>query len=585
MLSWGVCQSLCLRGMLLLAALLLLAGAPARIAGEICRAELAARVASLLADGPEDRPRAHFGLLARHGETVLLDVDSRTYTPAASNNKLLTTVSTFLDFPGVAERATLIGVRDAGADGGFEVCIRGDGDPGLTTASLEAANVTDKVVEAVGGSGAHVATVAVDNRLFGGKDAARFFHPPTWEWDDMAYYYGAPLSAASLNENAARVSVKPGATIGAPGVLVWSEPLDAKVLTVLNDVTTVAGDAAEVDIYLETASASYRAVGTIGINATSAPSGHIAIQRPDEYVTATFKAILENAGVTVAATASSCSFDVGRENATVIIPGADQDALYSHLLLTSDNMFTETFSRLAAVEANGGSAVDGDPKTAGVAAVRASLIAHGVAGDSFQQMDGSGLSRRDMLTPEALVETLALVQDSETYRSYLPVAGESGTLAHRFVDTPLQGRLQAKTGTLTGVTALSGFMPSAHMDGDIIFSMVVSESTESASVLRDLFDEIALLIYDSKVCGGDCVTDSDCLAGTCTKRGHCKCHAGFSGATCNNASDNSGNASSTGVIVASVVGSLAGGIIIGLTGAIVYTRLRSPPAAEYNAMH
>ncbi len=95
----------------------------------------------------------------------------------------------------------------------------------------------------------------------------------------------------------------------------------------------------------------------------------------------------------------------------------------------------------------------------GVPTVKAQLANLGISPQSFQQVDGSGLSRRNATTPAtiaALLKSMRAQPEYEQFYQSLPTAGVSGTLRNLFVNTPIQGLVHAKTGTLTGVRALSG---------------------------------------------------------------------------------------------------------------------------------
>ena len=98
-------------------------------------------------------------------------------------------------------------------------------------------------------------------------------------------------------------------------------------------------------------------------------------------------------------------------------------------------------------------------RPAGMAVVREQLAAWDVTVDGAVLEDGSGLSRDNAVSCATLVGLLAHVGDDGDLADALPVAAESGTLADQFVDTPAGGVLRAKTGTLTGAKALSGFFP------------------------------------------------------------------------------------------------------------------------------
>jgi D-alanyl-D-alanine carboxypeptidase/D-alanyl-D-alanine-endopeptidase (penicillin-binding protein 4) len=138
----------------------------------------------------------------------------------------------------------------------------------------------------------------------------------------------------------------------------------------------------------------------------------------------------------------------------------------------------------------------------GLAALKVTLTELGVNPQSYILVDGSGLSRHNLVSPEALVQTLQAIArspEAAVYRASLPVGGVSGTLQNRFQGTPAQGILQAKTGTLSGVGALSGYLNAPNYQ-PLVFSIIVNQSDQPASVLRQAIDEIALLLTRLRRC-------------------------------------------------------------------------------------
>lgn len=138
----------------------------------------------------------------------------------------------------------------------------------------------------------------------------------------------------------------------------------------------------------------------------------------------------------------------------------------------------------------------------GAAAVKLALEQIGVNPHSFRQADGSGLSRRNVATPRSLIMTLRAMYyapDKDVFYSSLPVAGISGTLRNRMKGTPAQGIVYAKTGTLQGVRALSGYMK--HPDfGKVVFSILVNNPLVSGSSLVRSIDRIVLQLSTTQLC-------------------------------------------------------------------------------------
>jgi D-alanyl-D-alanine carboxypeptidase/D-alanyl-D-alanine-endopeptidase (penicillin-binding protein 4) len=120
--------------------------------------------------------------------------------------------------------------------------------------------------------------------------------------------------------------------------------------------------------------------------------------------------------------------------------------------------------------------------TAGVAVIRADLAAHGLPMTGFAALDGSGLDRSDRVSCRLLNADLAREGPTSLLAAGLPVAGRTGTLDDRLTAPITVGRILAKTGTLDGVAALSGFVlapagataPARGLDRPLVFSLVMN---------------------------------------------------------------------------------------------------------------
>lgn len=126
----------------------------------------------------------------------------------------------------------------------------------------------------------------------------------------------------------------------------------------------------------------------------------------------------------------------------------------------------------------------------------------GVNPQGFHFADGSGLSRRNIATPRVLVDTLRVMYynpQRDIFFSSLPTAGISGTLRNRMKQTPVEGLVHAKTGTLTGVRALSGYLDH-HQYGTLVFSIIANHPNQSGTALVRAIDEIVLTLNNTASC-------------------------------------------------------------------------------------
>lgn len=165
-----------------------------------------------------------------------------------------------------------------------------------------------------------------------------------------------------------------------------------------------------------------------------------------------------------------------------------------HLLEVSDNLYAEFVCKLTGVQTNSSL----DTYDAGLLETRRILTsALNVSGDSFYQDDGSGLSRHNLLSPQSLVQVLEAMNGEKEYKSFLPVSCQSGTLSNRFVGTKACGRVHAKTGSMGGVSSLSGYVDNVSF-GEIVFSIIINNANRKD--ISSTIDSIVLLLANLEPC-------------------------------------------------------------------------------------
>ena len=139
----------------------------------------------------------------------------------------------------------------------------------------------------------------------------------------------------------------------------------------------------------------------------------------------------------------------------------------------------------------------------GSQSVQQALTTLGVDTNGYRMRDGSGLSRNNLATPRTLVSTLRAMHQAEgndVFLASLPVAGISGTLKNRLRQTTAEGTVRAKTGTLKGVRALSGYIDNPEY-GTLAFSIITNQPTsQSSTPVVKAIDEIVLRLNDMIEC-------------------------------------------------------------------------------------
>ncbi|HEV7472533.1 MAG TPA: D-alanyl-D-alanine carboxypeptidase/D-alanyl-D-alanine-endopeptidase, partial [Pyrinomonadaceae bacterium] len=342
-------------------------------------------------------------------------------------------------------------------------------------------------------------------------DESYFVGPPYgsgWNWDDLTWWYGAEVSALTVNDNALDLSVKPGAQIGAPAVITTGPP--DPLLKISNRVTTAAkGTKRDLELYRGLASDEVEISGTIAIDDPGYKGG-IGISHPALLFAYLLRASLAQHGVIIVGKsrviaqplfpgAANNSAPVPALTELASMPSAPLSLIAANTLKPSQNLYTELILRtLGKVVAPPVTAVpvNRNSEDAGLEVVKTFLREAGLSPPTLVLNDGSGLSRNDMITAEATVQLLNYMHRhryAAVFRDALPIAGVDGSLRNRFKNTPAENNLRAKTGTLSSVTSLSGYVRDAAGE-ELAFSIMVNNYPSGADVRASCIEPIAILL-------------------------------------------------------------------------------------------
>ena len=465
------------------------------VAGDICPGELGAQV-DAIANRPEFS-RSRWGILIQplSSTATLYSRDAQKYFIPASNVKLLTTAAALQKLGADFRIKTSVYSGENGS-----LYVAGRGDPSITEAQLQSLaqqlkrRGVDRVNELIG-----------DDSYFQGSAVN-----PNWEWEDAQSGYGAPINSLIFNQNAIDLLLSPQA-LGQPLKVTFAEPKLANQWQIQNNSVTVAQNESE---FIEVGRAfdrpTIRVSGQLKVGAES-ESAYVAVVNPANNFLQHFQQVLAAEGIPVKqALVASVSRNFNQELATVESPPLAQ--LVRETNRESNNLYAEVLLRLL------GKVTDKKPlpqtltgkmpvpqedtDEIGLKELKTALTQLGVNPNSYILADGSGLSRHNLISPEALVQTLRFMANSPAasiYRQSLPIAGESGTLKNRLSSTPNRVILQAKTGTLSGVSALSGYIEVPDYE-PLVFSIIVNQSDLSAASMRSATDEIVLLLNRLRRC-------------------------------------------------------------------------------------
>ncbi|MCA9655598.1 MAG: D-alanyl-D-alanine carboxypeptidase/D-alanyl-D-alanine-endopeptidase [Myxococcales bacterium] len=365
----------------------------------------------------------------------------------ASNVKLVTTAAA-LGILGPAHRYSTGVYHDEGALSGTtirgELYLQGSGDPALVTANLYelAGKLRARGIEKITGG------ITVDASTFDRDEL-----PPGFDQKQELASFRAPGGATVVNFDTFEVHVRPGAVGKAPFAGV-EPPVAGVALTVT--ATTEAGGKRELlaDYEAKDDHVELELRGTLGVD-SGATSFRYPIDDPSRYAGELLALVLERQGI-----------KVGRKKIKTGKVPRKAELLAAHhsdplgVLVRSVNKFSNNFMAEQILKT-----IDADPGPAtfegALQRVREHLQARGVPTEGLKLGNGSGLYDTNRVSAGQFTALLSSVYADERirpdYMASLAIMGVDGTTRSRLEDTPHAGWVRVKTGTLDGVSSLSGY--------------------------------------------------------------------------------------------------------------------------------
>jgi len=476
--------------------------------------ELQARISQILAK-PELAP-AMVGIKVVSLDTgrVLFEENAQKLLRPASNMKLYT-VAAALDrlspeFRFVTSVYSSAKPDAAGVVRG-DLTIYGRGDP-----SLAARFNNGDYLKAIDDLASRIVAAGVkrvEGDLIGDES---YFDGPKygagWNWEDLTWYYGAEISALTVNDNALDLFIKPGPAEQQPALITTGPP--DPLLTIVNRVVTSAkGGRREISIHRGLGEDKITITGSIPLE-DKGYTGGIGISHPALLFVYMLRASLSQKGVVI--TGKSRTTNVPQavnalqpatnggttqlQNEIANFQSPPFGLIAAQTLKPSQNLYTElilrTLGKLTPPAPTSYSVVMPTAEENGLEVVKTFLKTAGIRPDSLALDDGSGLSRNDMITAEASVQLLTFMSKhryATVFRDALPIAGVDGTLRTRFRGTPAENNVRAKTGSLSSAASLGGYMTTAAGE-KLAFSIMVNNYARGVDPRSSCIDPIAILL-------------------------------------------------------------------------------------------
>jgi len=367
-----------------------------------------------------------------------------------------------------------------------DLIVVGSGDPSIGSSDAGAAPLFSTWIAALREAGIR----RVHGRIIGDDDA---FDDEGrgggWSWDYLTAGYAAPSGGLSYNENIAVVRARPGAADGAPAEVLVTPP--GHGFTVESEVaTSPAGSRGTFAASRALGSQRLAARGRIPLGGGET-TRTVAVDNPTLFFVRSLEATLASSGLTV----RDGAWDI--DDLQTPVATADRREIARHaslplsaiagrLMKASQNFYAETLLKTIGLAASGTGS-----ENAGRRAVRETLESWGIPPDAVVVYDGSGLSRYNYVTAGAIVEILKRMWTSDAHRgpfvATLPVGGHDGTLESRMQNPVLARRVQAKTGTIANVRALSGYLDTESGE-KLVFSVIANHFTAPAGQVDEIVE-------------------------------------------------------------------------------------------------
>ncbi len=438
------------------------------------------------------------------GKTLFEHEAQKLYSPA-SNSKLYT-MALALDRlgPDYRIKTSLYAQSQPDAEGTIkgDLIVYGRGDPTIN-AQLHKGDIFNALEPLV-----EVLTKAGVKQISGdliGDDS--YFHDPPfgagWDWEDFQEYYGAEVSALTINDNTLQLKVKPGEREGTPCQLIFN-PLTSYVVVSNRTQTVAKGGKRNIDLYRPVAENILYISGQVPVDDHGSDED-VTMHNPAGLFVTFFKEALARHGITVAGRIRTIDWkdrEVMPLDEKQWIELGSMESLpvrdiVREVMKPSQNLYTDLMlAHLGASLQSGKDPESGQSaSSAGIRELNKFLAEAGVKrGDTIFE-EGSGLSRDNLTTPNATVALLTFMshhKNADVYFNALPIAGVDGTLRRRMKGTVAEGNVRAKTGSLRWANTMSGFVTTAAGE-HLVFSMMLNRYRTADSKTADM-DAIAVML-------------------------------------------------------------------------------------------
>ena len=437
---------------------------------------------------------AHRGGLYRPKEKVLYSYRADELYAVASNTKLFATSAALVRLGPDYEFKTRIYARGEIKKGVLQgdLILLGGGDPNISGRFYngDALTIPRRWAEATGARGIKKITgsIIADDRFFD-----RTATHPKWPRDELSYWYAAPISALSFNDNCLKLIVSPAKNVGGLATVLKSPR--TSYVKIKKRLKTAAGGSPSLGLYRKPGTNQVGISGKMPLR-SSPRSLWVTVHNPPLYLATIFKEELERSGVEVAGEVRLVKQNEVIDYKRLVLIAEHKSTLAQTIKIAnkrSQNFYAEQILKTLGKEVKGQGSWP-----AGIRAAADFLEQLGIERGSYRMVDGSGLASGNRFSPlqiTRLLKFMAAHEFAPIWKDSLSRAGLDGTLRSRLKKKPYQGRILGKTGTAARVSALSGYAitPSGET---LAFCFLFNDFEGSSKPIKAIEDQILQVLVE-----------------------------------------------------------------------------------------
>lgn len=442
------------------------------------------RIDSLLVSDFFDKSNISLKAVQLDNDSTIISINPKKLMRPASNQKILTTATALYFLGNDYNFSTSIyydgEIKDSICNG--NIFINGNFDPEFSFEDLDTLVVRFKKFGIKKLNGNIYTDLSKSDSLYFGKG---------WIWSDEPETYMPYISPLSINKNSLKIIFEPD-SINKP-VKIFFKPKN-NFIELINNSTTVENDKSNFEVTRDWLNHSNTIIAKGKLNSNSKKdSVEVSIRQPHFFFLNLFKEKLHE---------NKIEFNGQLDTQKIPLTAKEIVTVYKNLVpvinntnKTSDNLNAEYLLRAVAK-------IKSKKQTAenGIFLIDSLIALSGNKPKDYRIFDGSGLSYYNLISADLLVNVLKFIKKQKEplptiFINSLPVGGVDGTLSNRFKNSSAKGYVFAKTGTISGVSSLSGYIETKRKNW-IVFSILIQNFVGPSKQARDIQDKICEIIFE-----------------------------------------------------------------------------------------